>query len=128
MKKPATTPAPETLSVSWGRDYAYPASVIRWEFSIFNGEKLVTRSGGFPNPATARNAGCKRAAEMLENPERFLPPACICGAAHVNASLPVCDDCWELVPLRIQTVILDNPGRREEARALFTALRKISRP
>lgn len=50
------------ISVSAGRDYN---TYNRYEFCVFDDEKVVARKGGFSSNASAKKAGIKAANEYL---------------------------------------------------------------
>ena len=54
-----------SLTMSVGRDYNHPLHG-RYEFVLWEGEKLVTRGSGFKSKGTAMTAGKKAAAEYEE--------------------------------------------------------------
>lgn len=47
-----------TISLSVGRDYK---TTSKYEFVVFDGDRVVTRQGGFKSAATARRNGIKAA-------------------------------------------------------------------
>lgn len=60
------------ISISWGKDHQHP--LRRYEYTIFSGEKLVARKGGFLTPKQAKTAGLKAAADLAEESEPPSPP------------------------------------------------------
>lgn len=50
------------VTMSAGRDYN---TYGRYEFCVFDDEKVVARKGGFANNAAAKRAGIKAATEYL---------------------------------------------------------------
>jgi hypothetical protein len=54
--------AQDTISISAGRDYN---TYDRYEFCVFDGEKVVIRKGGFSSNGAAKRAGIKAANEYL---------------------------------------------------------------
>jgi len=48
----------DNLSMSYGRNYTSPLHG-RYEYCIFDGEKLIAREGNFKSSAAAKRAGLK---------------------------------------------------------------------